>query len=315
MFHTTWVLKSHRSERYNQVDDLHHSSSDQISLETFQLESNFSQAENIIFIYTYDSPSQNKLRDLARSSWIPAILRNNRFRVIFFVGADGRTICNNVPVNDPYWIMSEEQRVYKDIVFLHHQESYQGLSEKMVKTYEWLDGYCNLLFPKVNWFFKVDTDAYIYAPEFIKLADDVGQIPARMTMVGNTIKKATVQRKGSWANHEYELDTYPTYMAGAGYWISRDLVQWIGWNGKNGLLKTMPNEDALLGIWFAGLKVQFLIDRRIAALGGDHEMKMDAIPRRGCYPKAVYHNLNMNGLVNTHKRVLSCNNPCVPCRQ
>ena len=62
-----------------------------------------------------------------------------------------------------------------------------------------------------------------------------------------------VQSFGKWREDAYRSTTYPPFPCGAGYVLSRDLVQFLGQDAHNFLYKDFQGEDVSLGIWLAGL--------------------------------------------------------------
>jgi hypothetical protein len=285
--------------------------SQNVTLELFQLSGHLSSASVIIFLYSMDSNEENALRNIIRGTWLPRLEVRPEFRVLFIIGSNGRNLRDNQAVDEPEWRVSKEQKEHNDIVLVNHIESYDGLTEKMKKTYEWFATYQKDLFPHVEWYFKTDTDIYLYAEPFYNMYDDLKRTHLRRTMIGQVQKRAKVLREGPWGNNEFELDTYPPYVSGAGYWVTSDIVEWVGWNAGKGWLRSMPNEDTMVGIWMWGLKIQLLKDQRVHAEPGDHEAKMNRILTETCSPSyAVFHNLKPPGILAAHENVLDHGNPC-----
>ncbi|PSN48328.1 hypothetical protein C0J52_03410 [Blattella germanica] len=66
----------------------------------------------------------------------------------------------------------------------------------------------------------------------------------------------TVQAFGKWREDAYRSTTYPPFPCGAGYILSRHLVQFLGLEAYDFLYKNFQGEDVSLGIWLAGLNPQ-----------------------------------------------------------
>ena len=73
--------------------------------------------------------------------------------------------------------------------------------------------------------------------------------------------RAPVQTKGKWADTSYKLcDRYIPYALGGGYVLGRELVKFVADNSR--ILEPYNSEDATLGAWMAGLKVNRKHDTR-----------------------------------------------------
>ena len=77
----------------------------------------------------------------------------------------------------------------------------------------------------------------------------------------HVLKLIIISILGKWADTNYKLcDRYIPYALGGGYVIGRELVKFVADNSR--LLEMYNSEDATMGTWLAGLKVNRKHDTR-----------------------------------------------------
>eukprot|EP01006_Ploeotia_vitrea_P026714 TRINITY_DN59674_c0_g1_i1.p1 TRINITY_DN59674_c0_g1~~TRINITY_DN59674_c0_g1_i1.p1 ORF type:complete len:290 (+),score=135.04 TRINITY_DN59674_c0_g1_i1:182-1051(+) len=142
-----------------------------------------------------------------------------------------------------------EQEKYKDLVLVDHIDVYRTLAHKLAKWYEW--AYENLDF---DFALKVDDDTWVHVPNLMK---DIVTVSTKMTWWSHFRTDWEVHRgtTGKWSEPDYTSKRYPSFGCGGGNILSRDLVGVIG-NATDQLMY-YQGEDVSVGIWLAGVKVNF----------------------------------------------------------
>eukprot|EP00835_Amoeboradix_gromovi_P006581 NODE_804_length_4102_cov_0.255309.p1 type:complete len:329 gc:universal NODE_804_length_4102_cov_0.255309:1778-792(-) len=258
------------------------------------------QLETLIVIPSLATASEKEYRKFIRETWKKTLPIHTK--LIFFIGTKSLYSWDISDINS-------EMELHHDIVKMNIKETYVGLSDKMAEIYLWI---CLArkkgLFPSVKWIFKTDTDVWFNPTGFF---ETIKGIPDSKTWVGSMNTEAPVLRRGPWANTLYTSNMYPHYNAGAGYALSLDLVLWIGENYEKGFLKIMPNEDAMIGIWIAGLNVKIIDTPFILPQIGRHGKKLDAPYNQRCSEKVfLIHNMSLRGLKNSYVRYQKCRTTC-----
>lgn len=182
--------------------------------------------------------------------------------LLFFIGTNNLT-------KDASAALHSEQSSFEDIITLPITESYTSLSRKMGQIHRYLAHYRSY-FPNLKWLFKTDTDVFIDIPVLASLATKYN--PTK-TVLGYRYTHNRVFRTGPWRS-QYPGIYYPHYFAGAGYLLSYDISLWIAEQAERGWLRYYNNEDALLGIWIAGLGVRYIDERGIKPMILRHGSKM-----------------------------------------
>ena len=253
----------------------------------------------LIVIPSITTQVQYHYRKAIRSTWKKTL--PSSMKLLFFIGKSG---LNNQDQN----ALKLEASQNDDMVLLDIKEDYDQLSRKMVFIYKYIDDNLHL-FKGVKWVFKTDTDVWLNGPKLESLLLDYE--PSKV-VIGKAYKNAPVLRTGAWANTEYTSSNYPMYMAGAGYVISYDVVSWLVKQDKQGWLKYMNNEDALMGIWLAGLNVDLINIESIRPNIFAHNRKFRRpLPKYCDKDSILIHNLSRRGVLITAETWLQCESPCL----
>ena len=257
--------------------------------------------ETLVIIPTLATDNEKEYRQFIRETWKKTLPSNTR--LLFFIGV------RNLYMWD-IAALDEELEQHEDIIKMDIKETYEGLSTKMAEIYLWIYKASQQgLFPNAKWVFKTDTDVWFNPKGFFDIIKD---LPNEKTWIGSLNTEAPVLRTGAWKNQQYTAMKYPFYNAGAGYALSLDIILWIGENYENGFLKIMPNEDALVGVWLAGLDVNIIDTPYILPQIGRHGKKLDAPWNTKC-SKMVFlvHNLTLKGLKHAFVRYHKCGTTCM----
>lgn len=200
-----------------------------------------------LLILILSSPGNNQLRDTIRQTWLSVSKKNHNFQSFFVVGDRG---LNTKQVYD----LAQEKSRHSDLIVLSRlQDSYAELTKKLVKTFE----YVNTNF-KFDYILKCDDDTFV---DIERIVEELSSTKDPFLYWGFFDGRAPVQTKGKWADTSYKLcDRYIPYALGGGYVLGRELVKFVADNSR--ILEPYNSEDATLGAWMAGLKVNRKHDTR-----------------------------------------------------
>lgn len=192
------------------------------------------------------NPRSEDGRNVLRETWLATIPKNVLVR--FAVGM------KDLPVSSRE-ALERENTVHQDLLMLDDlAESYQTLSSKLLRTFEWI--HTNVDF---HFLLKVDEDSYTRLDKIIRELET--SKPQNKLYWGFFDGRAHVKTKGKWVEKSWNLcDRYLPYALGGGYIISSDLVHYVAENSK--LLRTFLSEDVSLGLWLAPLEINRIHDPR-----------------------------------------------------
>ena len=167
-----------------------------------------------------------------------------------------------------------EKDQHKDLLLMPHvNESYGGLTTKLLETLIWLDKNVDYKFA-----FKADDDTFA---RMDVMKDELQKKKPERLYWGFFDGRTRVKRRGKWMEKDWILcDYYLPHALGGGYVLSADLVHFIAANSK--YLQKFISEDVSLGTWLAPLDIDRVHDPRF-----DTEFRS-----RGC----------MNSYIVTHKQ-------------
>jgi len=212
-----------------------------------------------LLVLVLSSPGNNQLRDAIRNTWLSVSKKNHNYQSYFVVGDRG---LNTKQVYD----LAQEKSRHSDLIILSMHDTYSDLTRKLLKTMEF--AHKNF---KYDYILKCDDDTFV---DVERVVQELSEIHDPFLYWGFFDGRAPVQTRGKWADTNYKLcDRYIPYALGGGYVIGRELVKFVADNSR--LLEMYNSEDATMGTWLAGLKVNRKHDTRF-----DTEWKS-----RGCSNK------------------------------
>jgi len=247
--------------------------------------SNKSMLYCYLFVAVLTSPKGFLRRRAIRETWLN--LQKTETVARFFIGVKD---LNPVLLKD----LANEQKNYGDLVFiLNLKDSYQNLTQKLLKTLIWIHSNVNTEFVM-----KVDDDSFVRINVLfseLKKREEIGRI-----YWGYFRGSANVKRIGPWAEPSWYLsDHYLPYALGGGYVISSDLLPFICAASK--YLQHYKSEDVSLGVWLAPAKLNYIHDIRF-----DTEFKS-----RGCNNKhIVSHKQEPEHMYEKYDQLLHKNKLC-----
>jgi len=171
------------------------------------------------------------------SSLLPGV------RLVFFVGSAIDEIGSTI---------KHEMSTYGDIVALSVDESYDALTLRTLKIFEWVSQH----YRDADFLMKMDDDTFV---QLDKLVDILRTFRSQLLYMGHFFHQQEVYHDVSEKNFEpfFDARIYPPYASGSGYILSMRLVQFLvdSWHTTGPNLKLFRNEDASVGMWLLGLNI------------------------------------------------------------
>lgn len=169
----------------------------------------------------------------------------------FLMGFNGR---HNVDE-----MVKGESTVHRDILRVNLKETYRGLVDKLLITFEWV----TRLEMKPHFIVKADHDVYVKIPELASWLEKFSRTPARV-YAGFVKRKAQVKRdvRSPWyvSEKDFHHQVFPPYCRGPFYLFSRNLFLDVVNASK--VNTPFPVEDAYMGHLVQKIGVEPLITGR-----------------------------------------------------
>jgi len=199
-----------------------------------------------ILILIPSSPSNLKQRTVVRETWLSGL--HSQIRGYFVVGVDklSRQVRSS---------LEEEKEEHGDLILLDMVDSYDTLSEKVLKMIEYASDHFT-----ARLLMKADDDSFVNT--FLLVKEIKHQFYHDPNLYWGYFKgNAPIFKQGRWAEPEYHLcDKYIPYAQGGGYLLGWQVVKHIARNA--GILKLYRSEDVSVGTWLAGTRVKPIHDER-----------------------------------------------------
>ena len=159
--------------------------------------------------------------------------------------------------------------LHQDLVVLHAEVDYNALIYKTSGLLGWFAERVNSPF-----MFKTDDDTYLNIPMLMRLVADSHTPRARLLLGRRFVGSGVVNDDQSrFFNPTYRADTalplYPTYMSGAGYLVSTDIVRAILAMQAFVPLQMWPREDATFATWTHAFSVLRKDEAQFSTLPND----------------------------------------------
>lgn len=170
-----------------------------------------------LIILVCTAVSDFKQREAIRNTWGSIASANNNtdyVRLAFLVGSTKSAMVQRQ--------IEEETVKYTDIIQQDFVDSYRNLTLKSIMLLKWVSEYC----PNVRYVLKTDDDMYVNVPN---LVNTLIRLPVKSNvMYGVLFRKARPNRHPSakWfvPKNQFEGDTFPDYLSGTAYVMSRDVA-------------------------------------------------------------------------------------------
>lgn len=175
---------------------------------------NFPQYGSVFLVVIVCShPERLEYRQAIRETW--GSTRGQEFQVLFLVGKH----------EDPYWnsLMEKENSLHRDILQVDVIDSYRNLSLKVIGGLCWISEALQM----ADYIMKTDDDVYINVWYLLKLLKE--NIIDEQQILGALSIRSPVKRdlRDPWGvkYSEFAPKTYPPYVSGGAYVMSRNAVQ------------------------------------------------------------------------------------------
>lgn len=221
-----------------------------------------------LIILIISAPKNLDKRNTIRETWLKLykakmeLFDNNEFKIkhYFVVGSIGLS-------KQQLSLLNDEQIKHGDILFIPVHDTYRNLSNKIKRSFEWLDLQHDygLAFKFV---FKCDDDSFIVLPKLIEelqlldrlylkpnvqdslkyISENKNEFYTLNAQINNRLTKenflglywgyfsgnARIKMRGKWKENDWIFsDKYLPYALGGGYLLSKNLVSLIGKNADN----------------------------------------------------------------------------------
>lgn len=213
-----------------------------------------------LIVLILSAPDNFAKRNTIRETWLKLEHRARvhvKFKHFFVIGGLGLSVAGNKAVNN-------EQLKYNDVLILPLHDSYKNLTQKVLKSFEWLQGHYELFDVDFKYVLKCDDDSFVRIDnlmqelaqiELIYLKTDFEDLKLmkgdtspflRVNWQVNDFKptdedlslywgyfngNAKVKSSGKWKESSWMLcDNYLPYALGGGYVLSRKLVGFLAQN-------------------------------------------------------------------------------------
>lgn len=193
------------------------------------------EQKHLYIIVICSSPENIEKRISIRNTWgNHDVLNNTNGAIIFLLGK----VHNNMRLQKQ---MYEESMNYRDIVQGDFIDSYKNLTQKSIMALKWFSSYCS----QVNFLMKTDDDVFINTE---KLAKYLLEKQSKKRWIVGCVKTHAaypIKVKKNKAVPVLSLPYgHPTFVAGAGYIMSNDIVELL--YQKSQQLKLVPVEDVFI---------------------------------------------------------------------
>ncbi|XP_070535659.1 beta-1,3-galactosyltransferase 1-like [Ptychodera flava] len=175
---------------------------------------------------------------------------------------DGKTVATvflvaRRPDSELMKTIEAESKAYRDIIVFDFHESYLNLTLKTLLGFKWISEHCR----NVRYILKTDDDVFVNYQALIR---DLVKRPRENLALGQILNNITVSRdhKNKWYTSvkDYPNHSYPPYLVGTGYILSRDLIDKVGKLAPS--LQFLNWEDVFVGICLHHLGVKLTNDKR-----------------------------------------------------
>ena len=128
---------------------------------------------------------------------------------------------------------------FRDVLVADFRDSYRNLTLKVLLGLRWVLDSC----PGVRFILKTDDDTFVNLPLLTTFLLEQGQ---GNSIYGHAYLSSVVNRNGRWGVtlREFPFHTYPVYMSGTGYALSRDAAEKV--LGAARSVPLIPVEDAFV---------------------------------------------------------------------
>ena len=166
-------------------------------------------------------------------------------------------------------IVSEESRIYGDIVYADFVDSYFNLTYKSIMGLRWVAEFCR----DSKYVLKADEDVFVHVKNLLDFLERRDYLPTG-SVYGHALLNSDVLRTGRWGvtRTAFPLDVYPTYTCGNTYVISTNIAAHMYYTA--GLLPYINIED----VFVTGIVRTFLGAEITDVVGFTHWFERRPVP-------------------------------------
>ncbi|CAH0557980.1 unnamed protein product [Brassicogethes aeneus] len=275
-----------------------------------------------LVVVILSAPKSAKRRLVLRETWLN--LRSSQnvdFKIKHFFAVGDLGLSKSAKKD-----LIKEQKKYNDVLILPLYDSYSNLTEKVAKTFHWLNdqydyglAYKFVLKCDDDSFVRLDTlsdeiinveNTYLKLKELNGVSDYI-----RVNLQSNTFDKnsnlslywgyfngnAKIKSTGKWKENNWIFcDRYLPYAVGGGYVLSKDLITYVAKNIE--YLRFYNSEDISVGLWFSSINNILRI----------HDVRFDTEwASRGCLNQhIVTHNISERDMKMMYETIINENQMC-----
>ncbi|KFH66157.1 hypothetical protein MVEG_08258 [Podila verticillata NRRL 6337] len=150
--------------------------------------------------------------------------------------------------------INEEQQEHNDLLILRVSDTYEDLSFKVFKAFEWGNKY------KFDFLCKTDDDIFVRWDVVARELMELGPTHYYWRGLGYWDISPITNSENKNNDNQYNLGVFPPFVAGSLYIFSRDIVSLLTYPGPRLFTK---NEDQNVGIWLHPYNIKPIHDKRI----------------------------------------------------
>lgn len=165
-----------------------------------------------LFLFVVSAPGNQNRRLAVRQTWGSFGHRRDT-AIAFVLGETQNTTERN--------LLSKENVLYGDLIMGRNQDAYENLTLISINILEWSIRYCS----KAKFIFKTDDDMFVNVRNLLEVVEEYRN--TERTIIGHLAHKWSPERnlgKYGVSVSLYPNDTWPDFITGQAYLISRDLI-------------------------------------------------------------------------------------------
>lgn len=152
--------------------------------------------------------------------------------------------------------LQKEADEWEDILFVDVVDVYRNIPRKLLHFYVWLSSH-----EVFSYVLKTDDDCIVDVSTILRELSENSQFSSTSMWWWSRFRHQwPVNYFGKWADFDYKSPVYPSFPCGAGYILSKEIVQWLAKNAP--YLHTYQGEDVSMGIWLAAVNPVYIEDYR-----------------------------------------------------
>ncbi|XP_056149342.1 lactosylceramide 1,3-N-acetyl-beta-D-glucosaminyltransferase B [Lampris incognitus] len=209
----------------------------------------------LLLLFVKTSPENTERRKAIRSTWGNETYIQNTLsvtvKVVFALGAPHAKPAEEEHLQKELFL---EDRLHGDLIQQDFTDSFHNLTLKLILQFHWAHNRC----AHAHFLMTADDDIFVHMPNLVSYLQDVARRGVTDFWIGRVHRGAPpIRRKDSKYFVPYEMyswSSYPDYTAGAGYVVSRDVVDKI-YQATLALNASIYIDDVFMGICANAMRV------------------------------------------------------------